>query len=351
MSRWYEIRNSAAAESAEIFIYDEIGGFGVGAQAFIADLKPLAGRHLHVRINSPGGDVVEGNTIFNALTRHKGGVTIHIDGLAASMASVIAMAGAPVIMADNALLMIHNPWTVGSGDSKDLRKAADVLEKIQENIVSSYEKKTGLERAEIQRMMDEETWLNATQAVEAGFADLVEEGLPAAASITRDQLQERFDKFASAKMNAIAESSVDFLAEIKALKETTAASDLELNARAEKISALEAQNTALTADLAEARALIADRSEAHVSMLADLAAAKEKLAALESLQAVQGIVTAELPPTAAEDGAAALSPEEAILAEWQRAVAANDRAARSAIFAAHKDLLFAAQKKLSGNSR
>jgi len=191
---WYAI-SQADETQAEISIYDEIGGFGVGAKQFLGELGRLKGKHLHLRINSPGGSVVEGTAIFNALRRHQGGVTVHIDALAASMASVIAMAGMPVYMADNALLMVHNPWTITAGDSDELRKEADLLDKLKASIRNAYQRKTGLPEDQLQTMMDAETWLDSVDAVALGFADAIEEGVAAAATVKPAELRARFDKF------------------------------------------------------------------------------------------------------------------------------------------------------------
>ena len=141
--KWYALSETSDGE-AELSIYDEIGGFGVGARQFIEDLKTLKGRHVHLRINSPGGSVTEGINIFNALRRHQGGLTVHIDAMAASMASVIAMAGAPTYIADNAMMMVHNPWTFTMGDADELRRTADVLDKMRASLLRAYTAKTRL---------------------------------------------------------------------------------------------------------------------------------------------------------------------------------------------------------------
>ena len=193
--KFYALEKTADNETT-VTLYDEIGAFGAGSKEFLADLGKLSGQHIHLRINSPGGSVIEGTAIYNALRRHEGGLTVHIDAMAASMASVIAMAGAPVYMADNALLMIHNPWTVSMGESKDLRKEADLLDKLKVNLRNAYVRKTGINAEEIGAMMDAETWLDAVEAVALGFADAIEEGVAAAATATPAQLRARFDKFA-----------------------------------------------------------------------------------------------------------------------------------------------------------
>ena len=101
--KWYAFKNSSdKSGEVELSIYDEIGAFGIGAKEFIAELREYKGQHVHVRINSPGGEIIDGSAIANALNRHEGGVTVHIDGLAASMASYIAMSGKPTYMSENA---------------------------------------------------------------------------------------------------------------------------------------------------------------------------------------------------------------------------------------------------------
>ena len=201
--KFYALEHTGNNETT-VTLYDEIGAFGAGSKEFLGDIAKLDGQHIHLRINSPGGSVVEGTAIYNALRRHEGGLTVHIDAMAASMASVIAMAGKPVYMADNALLMIHNPWTVSMGESKDLRKEADLLDKLKVNLRNAYVRKTGINAEEIGAMMDAETWLDAVEAVALGFADAIEEGVAAAATATPESLRARFDKFAKAStMNPI----------------------------------------------------------------------------------------------------------------------------------------------------
>ena len=124
-----------------------------------------------VWINSPGGDCVAASQIYTMLMDYKGKVTVKIDGVAASAASVIAMAGTTVLMAPTALIMIHNPMTAAFGDMKDMQKAIEMLEEVKESIINAYELKTNLSRAKISHLMDSETWMNANKAIELGFAD------------------------------------------------------------------------------------------------------------------------------------------------------------------------------------
>ena len=124
-----------------------------------------------VWINSPGGDCVAAAQIYNMLMDYKGSVTVKIDGIAASAASVIAMAGTKVMVSPVSMLMIHNPATMAFGDSAEMQKAIAMLEEVKESIINAYEIKTGLSRAKISHLMDSETWMNANMAIELGFAD------------------------------------------------------------------------------------------------------------------------------------------------------------------------------------
>lgn len=126
-----------------------------------------------VWINSPGGDCVAAAQIYNMLMDYKGNVTVKIDGIAASAASVIAMAGTKVLMSPVSMLMIHNPMTVAFGDSGEMQKAIEMLASVKDSIINAYEIKTGLSRAKLSHLMDAETWMDAGKAVELGFADEV----------------------------------------------------------------------------------------------------------------------------------------------------------------------------------
>ena len=122
-------------------------------------------------INSPGGDCVAASQIYSMLMDYKGKVTVKIDGIAASAASVIAMAGTEVLMAPTALMMIHNPATMAFGDHSEMKKAIKMLDEVKESIINAYEIKTGMDRVKLSQLMDSETWMNAKKAIEMGFAD------------------------------------------------------------------------------------------------------------------------------------------------------------------------------------
>ena len=138
--------------------------------AFKAELMAGEG-DITVWINSPGGDCIAASQIYCMLMDYRGAVTVKIDGIAASAASVIAMAGTTVLMAPTALMMVHNPLTVAMGDSEEMKKAIALLDEVKESIINAYEIKTGLSRARLSHLMDAETWLSAHKAVELGFAD------------------------------------------------------------------------------------------------------------------------------------------------------------------------------------
>ena len=126
-----------------------------------------------IHLNSPGGDCIAASQIYTMLMDYPADVTVQIDGVAASAASVIAMAGTTVRMSPTALMMVHNPWTTAMGDAEDMRKAIDLLSEVKESIINAYQIKTGLSRAKLSNIMDAETWLNAHKAKELGFCDEV----------------------------------------------------------------------------------------------------------------------------------------------------------------------------------
>lgn len=186
---WFRV-SAKAGKAAEVCIYDEIGigwfGGGVDPIELLKQIDALAltsGDELTVRINSPGGSFTDGNAIYNNLRTLKAKVVTRVDGVAASAASIIAMAGDRIEMPANAMLFIHNPWTVAAGDSSVMRKAAEDLDHMQANAVGTYMRKAGdkLDRAKLVEMLDAETWLSAEDAVKHGLADVVDEPVRAAA--------------------------------------------------------------------------------------------------------------------------------------------------------------------------
>lgn len=172
---------------SEILIYGIVGDSWDGLDAkTLVPLISAGSDDLDVRINSPGGYVMEGLAILNALARAKQGgrkITVHIDGLAASMASTIAMVGDEIIMADNSLMMIHNPWDCACGDAKELRAAADQLDRIRDQLVGIYSGQTGLAAEDLIPMLDAETWMTATEALAQNFITSISSAITASAAI------------------------------------------------------------------------------------------------------------------------------------------------------------------------
>jgi ATP-dependent protease ClpP protease subunit len=202
MSKWYSIRarqavgapqakeGATAPTSAEVFIYGDIGESWwdetITARDFVKDIAALNVDQLTVRINSVGGSVPDGLAIYNALKRHPAAVTVSIDGMAMSIASLIAMAGATVEMAENAILMIHAPWTYAAGNSVDMRETADMLDKWAEAMATSYAAKTGKSQADVLALLTDgvDHYYTAAEASAEGFVDSVVSALPIAAAGT-----------------------------------------------------------------------------------------------------------------------------------------------------------------------
>ena len=189
--QWYEIKAETAG-IAEVWIYEEIGsnfwGEGLTAKRFTEELNALEVDHIALHINSPGGSVFDGQAIFNAIERHPATVTSYIDGLAASIASVIALAGDTVEMAANALFMIHDPYAYAMGTASDMRQMATLLDKVKETVLAKYVEKTNGDPEEISADMAAETWYTADEAKDAGYVDQVGKPVKAAA-MSRFDLQ------------------------------------------------------------------------------------------------------------------------------------------------------------------
>ena len=179
MKKFWNWTNQAATETAPAERILHLNGTIAEESWFDDDVTPqlfkeelMAGTgNVTVWINSPGGDCVAAAQIYNMLTEYPGSVTVKIDGIAASAASVIAMAGARVLMSPVSMMMIHNPMTIAFGDSGEMQKALEMLGSVKESIINAYAIKTGLSRTKLSHLMDAETWMDANKAVELGFAD------------------------------------------------------------------------------------------------------------------------------------------------------------------------------------
>ena len=199
-NNWYNVQAQSSL-GVDVYIFDEIGLWGVNAKDFISEIKEHTDKPMNLHINSIGGDVFDGMAIYNVLKKRQGTTTVYIEGIAASMGSVIALAGDEVIMSENSLFMIHNAWGGAMGEADDVRKTADVLDKISGEIADIYRKKTNLPYNKVKEMMDEETWLNAEEAYQLGFIDSISDAIKVAAkydiskfkNITKEEIQNKLN--------------------------------------------------------------------------------------------------------------------------------------------------------------
>lgn len=273
---WYAMKAEAGAQSARLDIYDEIGGWGVTASQFAADLKGLGPvATLDVHLHSPGGSVVDGAAIFNLLKSHGARKVVTIDGMALSMASVVAMAGDEIIMPSNALMMIHNPWTMTAGDAEQLRKDADLLDKMKAQIAGAYIVKTGKSAADIAALMDAETWMDGREAVAAGFATRLADWEVKAAA--RHDVS-RFAAKADQRLDAIMAAKVDDEQKPEPTPEPVATVVAPVvpdgaagEVQPERSQGIAEQHAAIEAELAKAAAGLTQRDEtirAHEATIA-----------------------------------------------------------------------------------
>lgn len=376
MKTWYALSARAEVRQTEISIFDEIGYYGVSAKQFITDLKRVPADHeIVLKIHSPGGEVFDGNAIFNALKRHPGGVTVEIEGLAASMATVISLAGAPVKMAANGFYMIHNPWGVAMGDADEMRDQAALLEKIREGMIAAYSAKSGQEPEQIAAWMDAETWFTATEAQAAGFVDEVTDSLALAASTNKFS---RLAKFRNAPSDLTARS-VDMDPQLEAAAEIDEEVVIEATEeQAAEEQAAEATPSASLAEIIEAapeaaeeevqpeeeapapevpvasvphadaivakyNAVLARAEKAESELTAVKAELDAERTALANLERSLGLAAARVVPVIENSSAEASDP----VAEYLAAVESGDRKAASALFEKHKAAIWSHRQKLS----
>lgn len=189
MSKFYRFVNENS-KAPELLIYGEIGGWwgDVQAKDFVEKLNRISADKITVRINSDGGDVFTAQAIYSSLKLHPASITVHIDGIAASAATIIAMAGDKIIMPENSMMMIHNPMTPIYGEADELREMAEVLDKVRDTIVAAYRAKTGLDDEKLIELMKAETWMTANEAKDLGFVDEVTEEIKIAAKLKEDSM-------------------------------------------------------------------------------------------------------------------------------------------------------------------
>ena len=219
MKNWYQVNNKA--EEVDVYIYDEIGSYDISAKSFIDEIKDKKGKTLNIHINSLGGEVFDGMAIANAIKAHTGKTRSYVEGICASISTVIALSADEVYMSENSLFMIHNAWGGSMGDASEMRKQADLLDKISNEIAKVYIAKSTLSKEEVSDMMKEETWLDATEAKEMGFVDYITEPIKVVAkydvsnfkNITEDKIKSIINK----NNQKMAKSENTLLEDIKAL--------------------------------------------------------------------------------------------------------------------------------------
>lgn len=197
------VRVESSETEAHIYLYDVIDAWwGVSAEMLIGALAGLGERTVHLHINSPGGDVFEARAMASAIVAHPGKVVSHIDGLAASAATYLALAASEVRMTDGGMFMIHNSWTMAYGDKSELRKTAGLLEKIDGQILADYARRTGMDSAAMQVLMDAETWFTPQEALDAKFIDAIDPNTKRDAAAAAQAAADRWDLSAYAKAPA-----------------------------------------------------------------------------------------------------------------------------------------------------
>lgn len=177
MTTWFSITNKSESE-ADVQIYDQIGGFGISADSFVKQLKALNAKTINLHLNTPGGSVFDGTAIYNALKAHPAKVVVYVDGVAASIGSIIAMAGEEIRIAKNAYMMIHDPAGLVFGSAADMRKMADVLDKMKGSLATTYADRAGKSKKYWMDAMAGETWYDAQEAKDAGLADTIIDAAP-----------------------------------------------------------------------------------------------------------------------------------------------------------------------------
>ncbi len=248
---WYNIKAEASNKSADVYIFDEIGTFGLTAQSFIEEIKSYKDTPMSLHINCVGGDVFEGMAIYNVLKKRTAKTTVYIEGIAASMGSVIALAGDEVVMAENSLFMIHNAWGGAMGEATEIRKTAALLDKISGEIADIYTKKTNLPYNRVKEMMDEETWLSADEAFNLGFIDSISDAIKVAAKYDVSKFKNITDKEIQNKLSVNLKS-----------KKMTEELKNWFNAKVEEIiTKVKASNESETEDVKEVEVMMADEKE------------------------------------------------------------------------------------------
>lgn len=288
MKKWYDVKASTSTNPVDVYIFDEIGSSNINAKSFISEIRNYKKRPMNLHINCVGGDVFEGMAIYNVLRKREYKTTVYIEGIAASMGSVIALAADEIIMAENSLFMIHNAWGGAMGEAKDLEKTASLLNKISAEIADIYVKKTNLSYEKIKDMMDEETWLNAEEAYNLGFVDSISDAIKVAAkydvskfkNITNEEIQSKLSiNLKTKKMTEELKNWFDAKVEsiIAKVKEDNA------EVEAEKVEVTLADNDEIVAKLTDFEAKVATMNESIAELEGVKATLSEEVERLNAL--------------------------------------------------------------------
>jgi len=343
--KWFEISN-ATEQSADVYIYDSIGAYGVSAAGFIAQMNEINAPRINLHINSGGGSVFDGLAIYNGILSHPAHVCVYIDGIAASMAGVIAMAGDEIVMAQNAFLMIHRVSSYAEGTAETMRAEAALLEKLEEQIVDIYAKRTGKSPGSLFKSMVAETWYNAAECMAEGFCTSVTESKTPENAVSMDRFKSAPAAALATQPRIDAQNTVSTMPTLEtapAVVPVAPAVVIESApvavVTAEPVAAITAETLRVALDgarVAHESAINALRAEMGATITSkdgEIAALKTKLASAEQLSAanlgVLPVVHASAPtaPTAGN-----------ILAQYS----ALTGAARTAFFEKNKDAIWKA---------
>lgn len=347
---WIEIKNKST-ESADLYLYDEIGFWGTLATDVRNDLRTLDTKQINVHINSPGGSVFEGNAIYNLLRQHKARVTVYVDGIAASIASVIAMAGDEIIMAENSMMMIHDPIGSAFGGSEEMRKMADVMEKVKDTIIAAYTRKTKKDAAELSQLMEAETWMSALDAVALGFADAIAEPIQVAAKFELSGFRNAPTQFKLTNKTSskgeepkIEIQKNDMKELITQVSAAFAGTNFKANA-IEQAAAGKDMGDILASYVEHVSAITADLAANHEQAITDLTAAKD--AEIEATVEELANVKTELAETQAklEAGGTDTGNGMSLLDQYN---AITDHGAKTQFFRANRNALIAESKLKEG---
>ena len=380
---WYQIKAKAnKPKAAEISIHDEIGLWGISASAFMRDLRGMGELdEIHLSLHSPGGDVLDGWAIYNALKSSKAKITARVEGLAASMASVILQAADVREVHENSYVMVHNPWGLAVGDAEEMRDTADLLDKLGNGLVNAYTGRTGNSEEDVRAWMDAETWMDGKEAVERGFADKLLDGVALSArafdsrkfKMTPKSLQANsetdsqvapVDETANAPVEPVAPVEASAEAEVEAQAPEAEVTEPQAKSLLSRISALfggSASDETLKAELAnkddqiQASLKVIDSLKAQVTALEVKAQAyDEAQAEIERLEqaarTAEAVAVAQVAslgfnpdkeadlPTAGDD-----KPKPSFLEQFNALTGAE----RTAFYNAHKAEIFKAEQTQS----